>query len=102
MILSDREIRAALHYGHIIIEPHPASELWTSMAIDLTLHGVLLRWRELGPNPTGQVAGPRPVWPARGAFNIQAMIDDKDLAEKFTIPADGYPLNPGEFILGYY
>jgi deoxycytidine triphosphate deaminase len=37
VILSDREIEAALHYGHIRIEPRPAPELWTSTAIDLTL-----------------------------------------------------------------
>ena len=101
MILSDREIEAALQYGQIRIEPRPAPELWTSTAIDLTLDHVLLRWKESGPKPTGQAAGPWAVWPARDGFSIQAMTKDKDLAEKVTIPPDGYPIHPGEFVLGY-
>ncbi len=101
MILSDREIEAALHYGYIRIEPRPAPELWTSTAIDLTLDDVVLRWKESGPKPTGQVAGPWAVWPAREGFSVQAMTEDEDLAEKLTIPPDGYPLHPGEFVLGY-
>jgi dCTP deaminase len=101
MILSDREIGAALHYGHIMIEPRPMPELWSSMAVDLTLDNVLLRWKEPEPEPTGQVAGPRAVWPARSGFNVRAMSEDKNLAEKIAIPESGYPLNPGEFVLGY-
>jgi dCTP deaminase len=101
MILSDREIESALHHGHIRIEPRPAPELWTSTAIDLTLDDVLLRWKESGPKPTGQAAGPWEVWPARDGFSVQATTEDKDLAEKLTIPPDGYPLHPGEFVLGY-
>jgi dCTP deaminase len=101
MILSDREIGAALHYGHIIIEPRPAPELWSSMAVDLTLANVLLRWKEPVPEPTGQMAGPRAVRPARSGFNVRAMSEDKNLAEKIAISESGYPLNPGEFVLGY-
>jgi dCTP deaminase len=101
MILSDREIEAALQYVHIRIEPRPAPELWTSTAIDLTLDHVLLRWKASGPKPTGQAAGPWEVWPARDGFSIQAMTEDTDLAEKVTIPPDGYPLHPGNFVLGY-
>ena len=82
MILSDREIGAAFHYGHIMIEPRPAPELWSSMAVDLTLDDVLLRWREPVPEPTGQVVGPRAVWPARSGFNVRAMSEDKNLAER--------------------
>ena len=63
MILSDREIAAALELGQIRIEPRPDPELWTSTAIDLTLDGVLLRWKEPKPKPTGERAAPRPVWP---------------------------------------
>jgi deoxycytidine triphosphate deaminase len=101
MILSDREIAAVLSSRQIRIEPRPAPGLWTSTAIDLTLDRVLLRWKESGPRPTGQSAGPWEVWPAREGFSLQAMTEDEDLAEKLTIPPDGYPLRPGEFVLGY-
>jgi dCTP deaminase len=101
MILSDREIEAALSYGQIRIDPRPAPGLWTSTAIDLTLDRVLLRWKESGPKPTGQLAGPWEVWPARDGFSLQAMTEDQELAETLTIPLDGHPLRPGEFVLGY-
>ena len=67
MILSDREIEAALHYGHIRIEPRPAPELWTSTAIDLTLDHVLLR---AGGN---RDRSRRSRSPARGRFGRPAM-----------------------------
>lgn len=37
MILSDREIRAAIEQGQIVIRPNPDPRHWTSTAIDLTL-----------------------------------------------------------------
>lgn len=45
MILSDREIEAALDLNQIKIDPRPDKELWTSTAIDLTLDTVLLNWK---------------------------------------------------------
>ncbi len=36
MILSDREIEAALDAGLIRIEPRPEKAHWTSTAVDLT------------------------------------------------------------------
>jgi len=41
MILSDREIEAALKFNQIKIDPRPDRALWSSTAIDLTLDGVL-------------------------------------------------------------
>jgi dCTP deaminase len=101
MILSDREIAAALEHGHIKIEPRPDPDLWTSTAIDLTLDRVLLRWKERKPKPTGELAGPITVWPARDGFNIHAMTEDNELAEKMPISEAGHPLHPREFVLGY-
>jgi dCTP deaminase len=101
MILSDREIEAALDLKQITIDPRPGKELWTSTAIDLTLHTVLLKWKTPKRKPTGEEPGPHPVWPAKDGFSIQAMTEDPNYAEKFEIPAEGYPLSPGEFVLGY-
>jgi len=57
MILSDREIAAALANGNIRIDPRPLEKLWTSTAIDLTLHNVLVRWTPKA-SPTGQSNNP--------------------------------------------
>jgi dCTP deaminase len=101
MILSDREIAAALEHRHITIEPRPGPELWTSTAIDLTLDGVLLKWKEPKAKPTGEPIKRQSVFPAREGFDVQAMTVDQDLAERIQIPSDGYPLQPGEFVLGF-
>ena len=101
MILSDREIAAALDHGQIFIKPRPTQDLWTSTAIDLTLDGVLMRWREAKAKPTGEKAGPLSVYPARDGFNLKEMSEHSDLAERVPIPEEGYPLRPGTFILGY-
>jgi dCTP deaminase len=101
MILSDREIEAALEHGHITIKPRPGPELWTSTAIDLTLDGILLKWKEPKSKPTGESAKLLPVFPARDGFDVQAMTKDPDLAERIPIPSDGYPLKPLDFVLGF-
>jgi deoxycytidine triphosphate deaminase len=44
VILCDREIQALLEDGAVLIEPVPEKKLWTSTAIDLTLHNILVRW----------------------------------------------------------
>jgi deoxycytidine triphosphate deaminase len=43
MILSDREIQAAIRDRIILIDPEPDESLYTSTALDLTLDSVLLR-----------------------------------------------------------
>lgn len=101
MILSDREIEAAIKLGYLIIDPSPGEDRFTSTAIDLTLDRTLLRWKQLIPKPTGESPGPRRVYPARDGFSVTRMTEDGELAEKVPIPDEGYPLGPGEFVLGY-
>lgn len=96
MILSDREIDAALQHGFIRIEPRPAKERWTSTAVDLTLDDVLLKWTPK-PSPTGQATCVRPM-----RFNVQEMMDDPAYATKIPIdPEHGYTLEPKSFLLGF-
>ena len=45
MILSDREIRAALGRGALRITPDPPAEAWSSTALDLRLAKDLLLWK---------------------------------------------------------
>ena len=48
MILSDREIQAAIRDKNILIDPPPDEALFSSTALDLTLDGVLLRLEGAG------------------------------------------------------
>ena len=98
MILSDREIDAALVNGFIKIHPVPDRNLWTSTAIDLTLDGTLLRWTPK-PAETGTRRQLRPNGP--GEFNIKDLMDDPNWATKVEIPGEGYELEKDAFVLGY-
>src|SRR5262245_47779003 len=98
MILCDREIEALVESGTIVITDVPPKELWTSTAIDLTLHGVLVEWTPK-PHPSGTLIHPRPK---SQDFNVQKLMDDKDCARKVTIDKqNGYHLRPRAFVLGY-
>jgi dCTP deaminase len=98
MILSDREIRAALDAGFLKIDPVPPEDLWTSTAVDLTLDATLVRWKEVRPDASGRVDYPRP---SGQGFNVRTMANDPDRADQIRIPAGGYPIAPREFLLGY-
>jgi dCTP deaminase len=98
VILSDREIAAALENGLIRIDPQPPANLWTSTALDLTLDGVLLEWTAR-PSASGELPRLRPHGPN---FDIWALLQDTAHASRLAIdPGEGYPLLPGSFVLGY-
>ena len=102
MILCEREIQALVKRKLVIIEgcPEPDSKRWSSTALDLTLHNVILEWDVTSAPLTGGAAGE--VRPFSDTFNVQQMMDDERYAKKVTIPSgDGYPLKPGGFILGF-
>jgi dCTP deaminase len=101
VILSDREIAAALDHKQIVIDPRPTPDKWTSTAIDLELDATLMRWKDPKRKPTGEVPGPVKVYPAKAGFSVQEMSNDVDLAEKFPIPEEGFALGPRQFVLGY-
>lgn len=93
MILSDREIAAALDRGAIKITPRPDVERWSSTAVDLTLDERLEVWGAIGGAGTGRVIDPE------GAdFNVTA------LAAEYATQAScerGFDLTPGIFLLGW-
>jgi dCTP deaminase len=98
VILCDREIQALLEDGVVLIEPVPEKKLWTSTAIDLTLHNILVRWTPK-KMPTGQPNKPRPT---SDDFNVQAMMEDPHFAERIIIdPTNGFELEPRKFVLGF-
>jgi len=101
MILCDREIQALLDEGHLLIDPRPPadSKQWSSTAVDLTLHGVILEWRPKKPAGGGPTP---PIVPFSDNFEVQGMMEDPHYATKIPIdPLHGYPLDPRGFILGF-
>jgi dCTP deaminase len=98
MILSDREIRAAIEHGQIVIRPIPESHHWTSTAIDLTLEGSIRKWKSLRSLPTGQ---PGAIRPHADGFDIKELIYSENYTEGVVIGVQGYDLPPQSFVLGF-
>jgi dCTP deaminase len=94
MILSDREIRAAMERGALRITPPPPLEVYSSTAVDLTLGPELRTWSSADAAGAGSQ-----VRPASPGFNVTAILDR--LTERVLIGADGYELKPGQFVLGW-
>src|SRR5437763_13101575 len=94
MILSDREIRAAMERGAVRITPPPAPGAIASTAVDLTLDAEVSVWEaveDIGHGLTFR--------PGRPNFNATALIDR--YAMKQVIGPDGYVMPPGSFLLGW-
>lgn len=94
MILSDREIKAALSRGAISISPKPDEPAWSSTAVDLKLDRQLVFLRK----PT--IAGvPSPVSPSNSEWRFDALLDD--FSESKWIPEDGYVFKSQSFLLAW-
>ena len=93
MIYSDAEIRAAIHNGHIKIEPRPHLDNYTTTAVDLTLGTEFYEWQ--CPEEDGTEFS---IDPAHKGFNY------KSISAKYLKPAEthrgSHVLQPGRFILG--
>lgn len=100
MILCEREIQALLDDKHLIIDPIPTNESkqWSSTAVDLTLHDVILKWTPRDPSGGGPVP---PIMPHQDNFDVQGMMEDTHYCTKTPIGNGGYPLGPHSFVLGF-
>jgi dCTP deaminase len=96
MILSDREILAALKRQLVKITPEPDPsdpDIWSSTALDLRLDAKLEVWKKQG-GARAQTA----IDPADPEFNVTA------LASVHATPEDcsnGFDIEPGMFLLGW-
>jgi dCTP deaminase len=96
VILSDREIYAAVVRGDISISPLPPfrSPAWTSTALDLTLDTEIRRWKEI--KGAGQVTH---ISPASQEFNTDELIlrhtDIEDCLKGQVV------IRKNEFLLGW-
>jgi dCTP deaminase len=95
MILSDRENKLALRREHIGITPMPPDGAFSSTAIDLTLHEEISFW-----NPRGEQRDePLVVYPGRPGFDFRQLM--REHATTLTMPAEGFVVAPGAFVLGW-
>lgn len=94
MILSDREIRAAIGRRAISISPLPPAEAWTSTAIDLTLAKELVIWDSPQKHGVESV-----ISPSHPEYNFDAVRDT--YSNHFEVSADGYVFKPQTFLLGW-
>lgn len=99
MILSDRELYAALAGNAISILPTPRPEMFTSTALDLTLDKQLLIW---DPQPSAS-GSPPAIRPFGQNFNVKKLMDDANGARKEEIDAQhGFTFGTrGQFLLAY-
>jgi dCTP deaminase len=95
MILSDREIKLALHRDHLRITPRPPDRAIASTSIDLTLHEEISFWtRQAKGN------GPAPVvYPSQPEFDVARLL--RDHGTTLILPTEGFVLKPGAFVLGW-
>lgn len=94
MILSDREIRAALARGALKLTPQPRTEAWSSTAVDLRLAKELVLWRRPGGEGVETI-----VCPAHPDYNFDSVLSQ--YSQAIDIPEDGYVFRPQTFLLGW-
>lgn len=94
MILSDREIRAALARGAFKLSPVPPTEAWSSTAVDLRLAKDLVKWKRPGGAGVEAV-----VCPASPDYNFD--IVRNTYSEAVSIPPDGFVFKSQSFLLGW-
>jgi dCTP deaminase len=93
MILSDREIAAAMERGSVRITPLPGPQAWSSTAVDLTLDGQVHRWKGSPGVP------PAVVSPGSAGFDFVQFAADQ--LETLEVPETGLDLQPMQLLLGW-
>jgi dCTP deaminase len=94
MILSDREIRAAMSRGAVSITPDPPAEAWSSTAVDLHLAHELSSWKKISGKGVKSIVCPGdPEYDFAGmyaAYSESVVMDEK-----------GHDFEPGGFLLAW-
>jgi dCTP deaminase len=93
VILTDREIQAALACGQIKINPNPSADAYSSTSVDLTLSKFIRTWKETVKG-VEQV-----VCPSAEGYKFTDLV--KALSDLRELNDDGYVIKPQEFLLGW-
>jgi len=94
VILSDREIRAAMRRGAVRIDPPPAPAAWSSTAVDLTLSGPLFYWQARGGKRSRMIVAPHGP-----NYNFSALSEQ--LGQTIPLGAKGHVVEPFSFLLAW-
>ena len=94
MVLTDREIQAALDCGQIKIAPIPGVDAYSSTSVDLTLSKFIRCWKCDSLKGVEQI-----IAPSVEGYNFNEVL--KQLSEQRELGGEGYGLKPQEFVLGW-
>jgi dCTP deaminase len=94
VILSDREIQAALERKAISITPLPGDTAWSSTAVDLRLAKEIVLWKV--PKVGGVAV---PICPFDREYDLGTLL--RDSSDPINIPPDGYVMKAKSFLLGW-
>lgn len=95
MILTDREIQAALSSDQLAIDPPPRADAFSSTSVDLTLAPTIRIWN---PADTPGVE-PEIFNPGVPGFQSLAVLQKHTTATE--IPDEGRTVEPGNFLLAW-
>lgn len=92
MVLTDREIETALKAGHILNDPAPSAEAFSSSALDLTLAPTLYTWKTPASKGVDQI-----ISPAREGYSYTELA--RELRKRMDVGPEGHVLEPRDFVL---
>lgn len=94
MILTDREIQAAIDCKQIVIDPLPKAEAYSSTSLDLTLSSSLRIWKTEKVRGVEQI-----ICPSTEGYKFAEFA--KEYSDLKHLDAEGYVIKPQEFVLGW-
>ncbi len=94
MILSDRELRAALARGALRITPDPPADAWSSTALDLRLAKELVIWKKPGGGGVESV-----VCPSGPEYDFEFV--KQTYSDVIEIPVSGFVFRSHSFLLAW-
>lgn len=95
MVLTDREIQAAIHHGHIKIDPLPKVEAYSSSSLDLMLSPFIRVWKEPTVKGLEQIISPATKGYVFNDF-VKVYTDLKEMNAN-----DGVVIEPHTFMLAW-
>ena len=97
MILSDREVKAAVARRLILISDFPENnnKRWSSTTLDLTLDGEIRPWEPQGGSGADVV-----IDPSTKEFNSNQLINERTVPQNCD-SNDGYVIQPKSLVLGW-
>src|SRR5437870_4376948 len=94
MVLTDREIQAAIENRQILIDPAPSEIAYSSTSLDLTLAKFIRDWKKPAAKGVEQV-----VSPATEGYVFSEFA--REYSESRELGKDGFIVESGVFVLGW-